>query len=145
MIRYPIEPLLEAMGVSWSQAAQQLGIGGPEYRRYRDEGMTRDTAERKALKAGFHPYEVWPDMADHDAEAVTVECAADDCPVRFIPPPTGPGQKRRLYHDRNCQTRWNAKVRYQTVPEVRERRKEAARRYKAEARAIVERRQKRAS
>ena len=145
MRRYPMEPLLEATGWTLSQAAQQLGIGGPEYRRYADEGMSREVAERKALKAGFHPYEVWPNMADDDADDVTVKCAAEDCPVMFIPPATGPGQKRRLYHDRNCQTRWNAKLRYQTVPEVRERRKAAAQRYKAEVRAIAERRQRKAS
>ena len=43
--RYPIEPLLEAMGVTLGQASRLLGIGGPEYRRYLALGMTRDTAE----------------------------------------------------------------------------------------------------
>lgn len=140
MRMYSIEPLLEAANLSMSQAAQVLGIGGPEYRRYRDDGMSREVAERKALKAGFHPYELWPDMADHDADDVTVECAAGDCEIRFIPPPTGPGQKRRRFHDRNCQTRWNAKHRYQSVPEVRERRKRQAREYKAEIRELREKR-----
>lgn len=64
--RYPIEPLLQAMGATLSGAQHELGIGGPEYRRYRDEGMSRDVAERKALKAGFHPYEVWPAMVEDD-------------------------------------------------------------------------------
>lgn len=69
MRRYPLQPLLEAMRCTLSQAAPQLNLNGTYYRRYRDEGMARDTAERLALKAGFHPYEIveW-DMARHDLE-----------------------------------------------------------------------------
>lgn len=70
VIRYPLAPLLAAMGCTLSQAQNTLGLGGPEYRKYRDEGMARDVAERKANRAGYHVYEIWPEAVEHDlAEA----------------------------------------------------------------------------
>lgn len=83
--RYPLAPLAVVMGESVGNLAKLLGIGGPEYQRYKTDGMLRETAERKALKAGFHPYEVWPEMADHDLYDSQKECAAEDCDVRFVP------------------------------------------------------------
>lgn len=64
--RYPLQPLLDTAGLNASHSVKALGLGGPEYRKYRDEGMTREVAERKALRVGLHPYEVWPEMVEHD-------------------------------------------------------------------------------
>lgn len=119
---YPIEPLLEATGMTMSQLAQALGIGGPEYRRYRQDGMSRDVAERKALKAGFHPYEVWPEMVEDDLPM----CDAEDCDQRYVPRP----------NQRFCSTRCARRVkqrRYRAShPEQQEKDRERARRYHAE-------------
>lgn len=64
--RYPLEPLLTAMGCTLSAAQPKLGIGGPEYRKYSEEGMSREVAERKANRAGLPVYFVWPEMVEHD-------------------------------------------------------------------------------
>ena len=107
-VRYPLEPLLAAMGCTLSAAAPILGLGGPEYRKYRDLGMNRDTAERKANKAGFHVYEVWPEMVEHDL------ASADEAE-----------RERRRRYNRN----W-----YRNAdPEVKARVLASARRYKASA------------
>lgn len=106
--RYPLDDLIRAMRVSLSQATQQLGVGGPEYRKYRTHGMTRDVAERKALKVGFHPYEVWPEMVEQDYES-------------------------HLARKRRYQRAWYANA----SPEVKERALAAARRYKQESRKAL--------
>lgn len=137
-MRYPLEPLLAMMRCTLSQAQKELGIGGPEYRKYRAEGMTREVAERKADKAGFHVYEVWPEMVTEDAGKQA--CAAPDCPVVFVPPTPKPGQKRRHYCSRTCQQRTNARMRYRSNEATRERRKAQARQYKQEIRELAQRR-----
>lgn len=124
MRRYPLEPLLAALGKTLSGAQHELGIGGPEYRRYRDEGMSRDVAERKAMKAGLHPYEVWHDMADHDADDLTRECEADGCDRSFMPHPRGGG--RRRFCSNAC---WERDRRARETPEEREARLAARRDY----------------
>lgn len=130
---YPIEPLLEATGMTMSQLAQALGIGGPEYRRYRDEGMTRDVAERKALKAGLHPYEVWLDMADNDLHDAERECAAPDCSNRFVPHPMAP---RRRWCSSTCKSRTWAREAYTRDPEPK---RQKVRQYDAESRELKRR------
>lgn len=119
MRRYPLAPLLEAMRCTLSQASKRLGIGGPEYRRYADEGLSRETAERKALRAGLHPYEVWPDMADHDLEDAE--------------------QAERERHERtkaiqrkSWRKRWDA-----MTEEEREAKREYLREYRSKARAAI--------
>lgn len=117
--RYPLEPLLRMMGCSLSKAQHELGLGGPEYKRYREEGMSREVAERKALKAGFHPYEVWSGMADDDL-------ASD--------------RARRALHQR----RWYRNA----TPEVKARVLASARRYKrstARAQSLYHRRYRQAN
>jgi hypothetical protein len=75
--RYPLRDLLVAANITRGDAPRVLAFGGPEYRRWSDEGMTREVAERKALKAGLHPYTVWPEMVDHDdAERSAAQRAA---------------------------------------------------------------------
>lgn len=61
MTKYPFHPLAAAMRLSESQACKTLNSNY----RYVYDGMSLEVAERLALKAGFHPFEVWPVMA-HD-------------------------------------------------------------------------------
>lgn len=138
--RYPIEPLLAMLRVSANRATQELRMGGGAYLRYRRDGMTREAAERLADRAGFHVYEVWPDMAIDDAGPLEQKCAAPDCPVMFVAPTLRLGQKRRHYCSRTCQQRTNARVRYQSDEATRQRRCADSRRYKQEIKELVARR-----
>lgn len=137
---YEVAPLAARMGMTEHAACITLGISGSTEQQYRGAGMSREVAERRALKAGFHPYEVWPSMLDDDIADQEQVCAAPDCPVRFVPPPTGLGQKRRHYCCRTCQQRTNARRSYQTNEATRRRRQEASRRYKHEIAELRSRR-----
>lgn len=111
--KYPFAPLAALMGMSESQACRMLGISGKTQQEYRRDGMSAKVADRMAVKARFHPYEVWPVMADRDVKDVEhvdyKEAAAR--------------RKRRADYRRR---------RYQTDPREREARKAAAARYRAE-------------
>lgn len=61
MTRYPLAPLAEAVGVDTSRLARILGLSGSTWKAYREHGMTERAADRLAVKAGFHPCEIWPD------------------------------------------------------------------------------------
>lgn len=114
---YALQPLLDAVGKTLSAAQHELGIGGPEYRRYRDRGMTRETAERKALRVGLHPYEVWPEMPEHDLADASKTCEAPGCENTWVPNPLGGG--RRRFCSNRC---WQVVRRQRETPERREER-----------------------
>ncbi len=61
---YPLAPLAKAMRMDENHAARVLGIYGAYLERYR-EGMSMDKADEMAIRAGIHPYFVWPEMVDH--------------------------------------------------------------------------------
>lgn len=63
--RYPIEPLARAMRVPVEQVATALGISGTTWRIIREHGARDHTADRMAIRAGFHPFLIWPDMLDN--------------------------------------------------------------------------------
>jgi len=70
---YPISDLVKLMGVSDDRARIVLGVSGDSWHRFVDRGLSEAQAERFAVRAGFHPFEVWPAMADarvSEAEAV---------------------------------------------------------------------------
>jgi hypothetical protein len=64
---YPFAPLAALMGLSEHQAAMRLGISGSTEQRYRREGMSEKVADRLAVRAHLHPFEVWPEMIEHTA------------------------------------------------------------------------------
>lgn len=66
--RYPLEPLAQAMGSSVHAMAEALGLSGSWLRKIRDNGVPARSADRLAVAAGFHPYEVWPEMHAHALE-----------------------------------------------------------------------------
>lgn len=66
--RYPLEPLAAAMGVPLSSLGRLLGMSGSTWKQSRDDGVTELVADRLAVKAGLHPFVVWPEMVDHQVE-----------------------------------------------------------------------------
>lgn len=63
--RFPFDRLVAAMGVSPNRACVELGISGTTAQEYRALGVTECVADRLAVRAGFHPYEIWPELVDH--------------------------------------------------------------------------------
>jgi hypothetical protein len=125
--RYPIEPLARLLGISPGTALARLGVSGSTAKQYRTEGVSGRVADRLAVRAGFHPAEVWPEWTDHQIEAAMVECAADDCADRFLP-----ANSRHRYCSHRCQSRTAARARYARDEAGRERKRAAQRRYDAE-------------
>ncbi len=64
MRRYPFSELASAMGCSEHAACVRLGVSGSTEQSYRRSGVTLEVAERLALRAGLHPFEVWPSMPE---------------------------------------------------------------------------------
>lgn len=63
-VRYPIQPLFDLIGGSFDSTRRQLGISGSQANAYKQHGLIEETAERLAVRAGFHPFSVWPEMVD---------------------------------------------------------------------------------
>lgn len=54
----------------------KLGLSGTTEKLYRRVGVSEPVADRLAVRAGMHPWEVWPEMAEHsmvEAEAAELE------------------------------------------------------------------------
>jgi lambda repressor-like predicted transcriptional regulator len=105
--RYPLEPLAAAAGVSVAALGRLLGVSGSTWKLARDRGVLERVADRYAVKLGLHPLEVWPEMFDLIEE-------------------------ERLERRRQI-ARESARRRYHEDPAVRERRKQAAARWRAES------------
>lgn len=125
MTRYPLDPLLDR-GWSMKKLNDLAPCGGGEYRTRRERGVTADVADRMAVAAGFHPYELWPEMLDdHISAYVDRSCA--ECGSDFTP--TAPHQ--RFCH-RRCRDRQGERIRYQRSAAARSRARERRRLYYAE-------------
>lgn len=95
MTRYPFGPLealvlvelgpqLNSIGQPASPSrlvAELLGVDRRQVYRWRQIGVTVDQADVLAVRAHRHPFEVWPELADHDARP----CTARGCRTRFVP------------------------------------------------------------
>ena len=63
--RYPLEPLARLVGASsYTSLARELGVSGSMLSVYRTKGLTDAAADRLAVRAGWHPAEVWPEWFD---------------------------------------------------------------------------------
>lgn len=135
---YRLADLVEAMrleeGASVSRA---LGISGTKLTQYAVNGLDLDTAERLCERVGFLVYEVFPQVMSDAIAELERECESPDCSTRFILKWRG---AHRRYCSDNCRDRTNSRKRYQTIPEVRDRKRAAVAKYEAEVRALRERR-----
>jgi hypothetical protein len=77
-MKYPFAPLAALMGLTEHAAGVALGISGRTEQEYRRDGMSEKVADRMAVKAGLHPFSVWPEMADHAIESVDTSRRATD-------------------------------------------------------------------
>lgn len=57
---FPFSDLAAVMGVSEAHACRLLGINGSVAQDYRRNGVGIRAADRLAVRAGFHPSNVWP-------------------------------------------------------------------------------------
>lgn len=68
MTRYPIGPLLTALGCrTINQARARHGL---QLWAYADRGLSEDHADRLAVTCGLHPALVWPDWVDNGLTAL---------------------------------------------------------------------------
>lgn len=70
--RYPLEPLARAAGRTVSAILKEHGVGGSCYQDWIERGVAEPTADALAVRYGHHPFDIWPEMLDHnlaDAEA----------------------------------------------------------------------------
>lgn len=120
--RYSLEPLFEVMGMTPHAACTALGLSGTTEMLYRRDGVTEKVADRLAVKAGVHPYTLWPEMAEHALVEIKKACA--ECGSLFVPK-----QQRSRFCSSLCRrrvaSREYARRRYATDPEYRRRQIEA--------------------
>jgi hypothetical protein len=141
-VRYPIAPLLALMSGTPREALARLKVSGSTQQEYLTRGVSELVADRLAIRAGLHPYVVWPEMVD--AVEVTgpttleeeqqVECASPRCSTRFVP-----SRKGHVYCRPRCganvrQAPWQ-KERYWSNPDHKEKRKADSRAYYADTAA----------
>src|SRR5437879_1101511 len=96
----PVEYLAVRRTGSAKAAAVLLGLHHRQWYALKDDGVTRDMAERLATALERHPFELWPEMVDIDIAAVTRTCESDECDETFILDTTPSGQRRRFCTDR---------------------------------------------
>lgn len=141
MKRYDFGPLADAMDVSKHEACQRLNIVGSTEVEYRRRGLTEKVADRLACRAGFHPSVIWPDWMDDVIVAEELVCARIRCTERFVP-----ARWNQRYCSAKCQkaaatARWERR-RYQTNPELAERKRQRDRDYYAQYGDYVRARQR---
>lgn len=58
--RFSLEPLIDRYG-GVSALARALGVHRANATRWRRDGITMNTADRIAVRLGWHPVEIWPE------------------------------------------------------------------------------------
>lgn len=69
--RYSLAPLVALSGLSGKRFIVAFRVSGTDY----SKGVSRHRADRLAVRAGFHPYEIWPEMIVEDFDAADVRDA----------------------------------------------------------------------
>lgn len=103
-----------------------LGTNRTQIARWRRDGILPDRAEACAERLGFLPYEIYPSLLSEAIAAMTVACAAPDCPVTFVHKHRG---AHRRYCCDTCRDRTNARRRYQSMPDVAAAKRQKVREY----------------
>lgn len=141
--RYPLAPLAAAMRLTEPAALAALGVSGTQQRERRTLGLTRLVADNMAVKAGMHPYEVWPEMADHDiAAAESTLPGCKECSTTFVSV-----HPLQTFCTPRCRKRWWAREtqrRWRATPEGAELNRQRRRAYYAENAAYERARERRA-
>lgn len=140
MRRYELAALVAASGLTESQLAIKVKLSGSSLKKARETGLIESAADRYAVRAGFHPYEVWPEMADHALEDAGREC--DECDTQFTPNRSHQRFCSQLCQQRNLQRR-RQRIKYQTDPDFAARKRALSRRYYEECREYVRAQQQR--
>ena len=121
---YPLEPLVKLIGPN---ARAVLRTDLRDWRRWTAEGLTERQADRLAVRAGFVPHEVWPELGDRLVDAALVDCASSSCSVRFLPNERA-GRGHRFCSSRCYQREW-ARSKRASDPGYAERQREIRRQY----------------
>lgn len=102
--RYPLAALVDASGLSEAALGRAVGLSGTTLKNARVRGFLEASADRYAVRAGFHPAEVWPDFGCEPCALERVFVATrrglllqPGCDVMFRPHRAG-----HIYHDRKC-------------------------------------------
>lgn len=136
--RYPLADLISASGLSYDYARQGVGASGTSWTLAAREGLSEAVADRWACKLGLLALAVWPEMVDHQIAEVELECAAEYCSERFVPPLNNPGKR---WCSPRCRT-LTAQRRYRATELGKRRNVEGVRRYRQEVAEMIERRAK---
>lgn len=130
--KYALTPLVEALTLApGASVARVLNVSGQRLASFAEYGIEERTAERLAVRAGFHPSVIWTEWFDDAIAELERECEAPDCPVRFVL--KWRGAHRRFCSD-TCRDRTGSRRRYAERPELRERKRAKVRQYEAEVR-----------
>ena len=125
MSSYPFADLAAAMRLTEHQATAVLGLSGSTAQDYRHNGMSWRVADRLAVKAGFHPGQVWPEWIDDAIADAHVACA--DCGTRFIPK-----RSNHRFCSTHCSDRWRKRHYWHNDQDKRDRIAARKRRHYAE-------------
>lgn len=125
--RYPLKPLFTLTGWTLGSIRELAPCAGPEYRIRQTDGVTEQIADRLATAAHLHPFEVWPEMAEHVMEDAKVDCPG--CGTAHVP--TGPQQR---YCEPRCRHAASMRRQRRNNPALAERQRELRRRYYVENR-----------
>lgn len=70
--RYPLADLVAATGLTEAALARDIGLSGTTLKNARENGFSASSADRYAVRAGLHPFEVWPEMVGYETERVII-------------------------------------------------------------------------
>jgi hypothetical protein len=130
--KYPWQPLADLLAdrgmESWSQLEDYLELDRRNLSALKRDGLTESAADKLATRCGLMPWLIWPEWLDNVIADYELECAADGCGVRFIPPPNSP---RKRYCSRQCQNRSKMRA-YRATPQGAQANRDAVARWRAE-------------
>lgn len=126
MTRYPLEPLIRLTGWSMNEIRRVSPCNGSELAVRQDRGVTELVADRLAIEAGYHPFEVWPEMVEAGIDYKN----CDECGDTFDPVRSDQRFCGRTCRRRDADRRYKRKLR--ATPEGAEAHRTARRRFYAE-------------
>lgn len=105
---YPFAPLDALIADDTTlAAARRLGVSPRTVHRWREDGrLSEQQADRAAVALNLHPFELWPEMAEHAIADMSRVCANDRCRCVFIP-----HRRDQRYCERACMMRAKARRR----------------------------------